>query len=116
MAILTRGAFAMLNSFHHSRCMRFLAWILLGLQLNMLSMGAWANAVQSSAAQAQALGLEARSAFSFDQAQVHLQDVFPDLTEDTTELEDVFGDDRRTDELRSEERRVGQEERRRARS
>lgn len=92
----------MLNSFHHSRCMRFLAWILLGLQLNMLSMGAWANAVQSSAAQAQALGLEARNAFSFDQAQVHLQDVFPDLTEDTTELEDVFGDDRRTNELGSE--------------
>lgn len=78
-----------------------LALILTGLQFNMLAMTAWADAVTDSAGQGQQLGREIFSGFSQEQAGATLQDIFPDTSASTADLQAVFGSDDDTIELGS---------------
>lgn len=70
---------------------------LIALQLNTLSFLAWADAIQNSSNEAQALGSQVLQAFPASNPTLSLQDIFPDIQDgSTTELQDVFGDDNKT--------------------
>lgn len=78
---------------------RALALSLIALQLNMLAMTAWADGVAESAAQAQQLGRDIVSGFSNEAAGATLQDIFPDTSGATSDLQEVFGSDQDTIDL-----------------
>lgn len=70
---------------------------LIALQLNTLSFRAWADAIQNSSNEAQALGSQVLQAFPASNPTLSLQDIFPDIQGgSTTDLQDVFGDDNKT--------------------
>lgn len=95
----------MLNYFRTSVATRVIISLIVGLQLNMLTIGAWGqqrDAITLSAPQGQSLAAEAMGYFSFDDAHMTLQDFFPDdRAGDTTSLESVYGRDTETIDLGS---------------
>ena len=70
---------------------------LVGLQLNAFLYPAYADSVASSQASGRALTQQSLSAFPVTQPMTSLQQLYPDMNSaNTTELQDVYGDDNNT--------------------
>lgn len=86
----------MLN-IRNSRIAKGIVAGLIGLQLNALAMGAWADAVTNSYGQARITGMEVQRVFSQNEALTTLTDLFPEPSAaSTADLQDVFGKDTET--------------------